>query len=171
MADACAGDDSGAPDGDDGAVVAEAGRGLVAEPLGESLEAGSDEGLGATEHAVDAVDEGLVARLDDAVAVEHERVTATDRARLTGVVGLVDDTEQRPAPTGEHPPPAGTRRELSGRRVAGIPDGEVAALEVDGDVHGRGEALVPAQSQQVVVGGLEEATLAHLPQQAAERAG
>src|SRR6478752_1597081 len=170
-AGALVGDDSGAPDGDDGAVVAEAGRGLVAEPLGEPLEAGADERLGPAEHAVDAVDEGLVTGLDDAVAVEHERVTATDRARLTGVVGMVDDTEQRPAPAGEHPPPAGTRRELGGRRVAGIPDGEVAGLEVDGEVYGRREALVPAQPQQVVVGGLEEATLAHLPQQAAERTG
>src|SRR6478736_4443658 len=113
MADACAGDDSGAPDGDDGAVVAEAGRGLVAEPLGESLEAGSDEGLGPTEHAVDAVDEGLVARLDDGAAVEQESVTATDRARLAGVFGMVDVSDQWSGPPGEHPPPAGTRRELS----------------------------------------------------------
>ena len=49
---------SAAPDHDDGTVVAEAGRGVVAEPLGQPVEAGADERLGPPEHPVDAVDEG-----------------------------------------------------------------------------------------------------------------
>ena len=44
-------------------------------------------------------------------------------------------------------------------------------IEVDPDVHRRRKALGPPQPQQVVVGRLQEATLAHLAEEAAERAG
>ena len=46
-----------------------------------------DERLGPAEHPVDAVDEGLVARLDDAVAVEDEGVAAADGAGLARELG------------------------------------------------------------------------------------
>src|SRR5262249_54100258 len=90
---------------------------------------------------------------------------------LPRVVGALDDAQQRTAAAGEHPPPTRAGGELSGRRVAGIPDREMPGLQVDGDVDGGREALGPAQPEHVVVRGLEGTTLAHLAAEAAEGAG
>src|ERR1700722_9956963 len=144
---------SGAPDDDQGAVVAAVdgalhGRHQVRRARSEAVD---DQALSLAEEALDALVDVLARGLDEAVGVEHDRVTAAQHA-LVGYVGdggqIGHDAEDDP-PGAAKPPLAGVGVEPGGGRVPGRVERVLPRGEVDRHVDGGHEALVGVPTAQV----------------------
>ena len=92
-------------------------------------------------------------------------------ASLAREVSAGDHTEEWTPTTGDDLPAALAEGEERRRGMPCVADRVLPRAQVDLEVHGRGEALDPALSREVVVGGGQELVRGHRPEQAAEGSG
>jgi len=119
-------------------------------------------GLASVQRLLGLADEPVDAQLDlhlrglhQTVGVEQHGVAGPHHPAHALELGSLDQPEDRTVAL-QGRPPAAAGGEVDGRRVSGGPDLEVTAGQVEGQLDGGGEPLVPLVPEQVRVGGRQE---------------